>query len=76
MTEHMEVKKSTVSVTLPRVFYDFYMKAHLWEEYSSYSDWVRDCLRRDRQRVENKMALAKYSKKTQGEKIQEDFEGQ
>lgn len=72
MTAPEKITKSTVSVTLPRSFYDFYNENHLWNEYSSYSDWVRDCLRRDRVRIENKIALGKYMK-TPGEKIEEEF---
>ena len=70
------VQKSIIAVKLPRSFYDFFMTNHLWDEYSSFSDWVRDCVRMSRDRWKNKIALQKYSKKTVGEKIQEDFEGQ
>ncbi|TET65061.1 hypothetical protein E3J49_02610 [Candidatus Bathyarchaeota archaeon] len=76
MSEHEHIEKSTVSVTLPRKFYNFYMECHLWDEYSSYSDWVRDCLRRDMVRIGNKRELEQYTKKTRGEKIQEEFDKQ
>jgi len=67
---------NAVSVKVPRSIYDFYFKAHLFEEYSSFAEWVRSAMRKDRERWSNKMALEQYSRKSQGEKIQEEFDKQ
>ena len=68
--------QNAVSVKVPRSIYDFYFKAHLFEEYSSFAEWVRSAMRKDRERWSNKMALEQYTKRTPGEKIQEEFDKQ
>ena len=49
MTDQESISKSTVSISLPRAFYDFYMANKLWEEFSSFSDWIRHAVRKDRE---------------------------
>ena len=46
MSEREQVKKSVVAISLPRKFYNDYMKLRLFEEFSSFSDMVRDAVRK------------------------------
>jgi len=67
------ISSNAVSVKVPRSIYKFYFKAHLFDEYSSFAEWVRSAMRTDRDKWRVKRALENYPKKTQGEKIQEEF---
>jgi len=46
MTESEKPKKSIISISLPRTFYQKYLDLHLYNDYGSFNDMAR-CATRD-----------------------------
>ena len=68
MTNQEEVKKSLVTISLPRSYYDRFMEAHLWEDFASFSDMVRDAVRKSLAHYE----VMKRVEYTKGERVERE----